>query len=146
MLFLDDSYYYGAYVLGDHVPVSMVCTSTAGVPSAPTAAPTMSIYTDDGTLVLSRSIPPLLRYTQTGLFHYDQPLNSSFSTGRYVVRFDYVVSGSNRAALGCFVVRAGGHTSGQHIAMAYIDRPDQNDWIVTQTDQGSVKIHRGPSL
>jgi len=146
MLFFQERNYRGRKVLGDEIPLGVQCTSTSGVPSAPTAAPVMTIYSDAGTKIVQKSLPPSDKYGATGLFGVNQPLNSSFATGRYWVLYTYAVSGNNRNALDSFEVVGGGSTSGQRIAMAWMDRPDGNDWLISQTNQGSIQMDRGIHL
>lgn len=136
----------GRRVLGDEISLAVQCKNGSGTPSAPTAAPTYRVYTEAGTNVVNGSLPPIERYTATGLFGRMLPLNSSFSTGRHYVRYAYAISGTNYVDTECFEVVAGGNVSGQHIAMHYIERPDGQDWILTQTDQASVTLNRGPRL
>lgn len=136
----------GRKILGDEILLGVQCKS-AGTPTAPDAAPTMKIYTEAGAAVLSKAIPPLDRYSATGLFEYMQPLNSSFAAGRYFVRYTYVISGATKAApIDSFEIVAGGSADGMYNALFYLDRPDGNDWVLGTTDQGTLTNNRGPHV
>ncbi len=115
-------------------------------PTAPTAAATFRIYTEAGVNVLNGSLPPIERYGVTGLFAFMQRLTSAFSTGRHYIRYQYAISGTNYVKLAAFEALAGGSSSGTVISMAYLDRPDGNDWLVCQTDSGATTINRGPRI
>ena len=137
----------GTRILGDEIMLGCSCDPGNGVPTAPDSAPTMRIYDSTGTLVVGKTIPPLDKFSSTGLFSYMQPLNSSFATGRYVVRYSYVISGTTYTPeFDVFEIVAGGNAAGQGISMFYLDRPDQNDFILAQTDSGSLTISRGPRI
>lgn len=137
----------GRFILGDEVPLGVQCVNGSGVPSAPTSAPTMQIYTSAGTAVLSKQIPPQDQYSATGWFGYKQALNSSFATGRYYVRYEYDVGGTTYAGeVDAFEIVDGGSTDGQILSMFFLDRPDGNDYMLVQTDQGTLGVNRGPKV
>lgn len=135
----------GRKILGDEIRLGVQCRNASRTPSAPTAAPQMRIYAEAGTLVLSKAIPPTEKSVVTGLFEYMQPLNSSFSAGRYYARYTWSVSGTDFVDWDCFEIKPGGDASGQYIALAFLDRPDA-DWIVAQHDMGGVVVNRGPRV
>jgi len=140
--------YFGRKPLGTEIPLYVQCTSTAGAPTAPDAAPTMKIYAQGGgSPVVSKSLPPLERYTATGLFRYMQMLTSAFSAGLYYVRFDYQTSGTAKSAQGTFEVTAGGDANGMVNSAFFLDRPGSGqDWILFTTDGGQVSLNRGPNV
>lgn len=136
--------YFGRFALGREIPLYVQCTSTAGVPTAPDAAPTMLIYAQGGgAAIINKRIPPLERYTATGLFQYMQMLTSSFSAGLYYVTFRYAISGTQKAAQGTFEVVAGGDSTGMYNSLFFLDRPS-TDWILGTLDSGSITLNRGP--
>lgn len=139
----------GRKAIGEEIMLGLQCVNSTGVPTAPDAAPTMKIYTSSGAgvLVLSKAIPPREQFTATGLFEYEQPLNSSFSTGRHVVRYTYSISST--AYVGepdFFEIVAGGSSNGMKDALFCLDRPDQRDWVLTTTDMGTLAANRGPKV
>ena len=137
----------GRKQVGEEIHLSVQTRNPSRTPTASTAAPTFRIYSDAGTNVLNGSLPPTERYAVTGLFEFAQRLTSAFSAGRYFVRYQYAISGTNYCPpIDFFEVLAGGSSSGTVISMAYLDRPDGNDWIVTQTDSGATTINRGPHV
>ena len=136
----------GRKILGDEIMLAVQCRNSSKAPSAPTAAPTMKIYTAAGVLVLSRSIPPIEKNTATGLFGIMQPLNSSFSAGRHYARYTYAISGTDYVDLDAFEILAGGNASGQYISLFHLDRPDGVDFVLGQIDQGGVVVNRGPKI
>lgn len=140
----------GPCVLGDELEITLQCvTPSTKVATVPDAAPTIKVYTEAGTLVVSKTLPPIDKQNVTGLFGIMLPLNSSFSTGRHVVRKEFVVSATTYVdeELDFFEIKAGGHSGGQIVSMAFIDRPEQNsDWIVSQTDMGQIGLLRGPQI
>lgn len=140
--------YFGRAPLGREIPLYVQCTSTAGAPTAPDAAPTMKIYAQGGgSPVVSKTIPPLERYTATGLFQYMQMLTSAFSAGLYYVRFDYLVSATAKAAQGTFEVTAGGDANGMVNSLFFLDRPGSGqDWLLATLDSGTVSLNRGPKV
>lgn len=137
----------GRAVIGAEIMLGCSCDPGNGVPTAPDSAPTMSVYTEAGALVASKQIPPLDQFSSTGLFEYMLPLNSSFSVGRHVVRYSFVISGTTYTTdLDTFEIVAGGDNSGQFLSLFYLDRPDGNDFILGQTEMGSLTIGRGPKV
>ena len=145
-LFFENRNNRGRHVLGDEVFLSVQCTSTSGVPTAPDAAPVMTIYDDTGARVLQKSIPPVERYTATGLFGYMQQMNSSFATGRHWVLYTYSVSTNQRNNLDTFEVVTGGNVAGQVISLHYVEQRDSQDWIIGQCDSGTLVYNRGPKI
>lgn len=132
--------YRGRGILGDELFLGVQCSD------APDAAPEMRIYTEAGVLVTTKQLPPLDR-SATGLFGYMLPLGTGFSTGRHYARYTYAVSGDQRSELDAFEILPGGHADGQIISMAFLERPDGNDWIIAQDDMGTgPRIFRGPRV
>ena len=136
----------GRRVLGDEIFLRVQCMNSSKQPAAPDAAPTVSIYNESGTRILTKSIPPLERYSTTGFFGYMQQLNSLFAVGRYAVYYSYTVSATQGdPGDDNFEVMGGGNTAGQVISMMYLDRPD-SDFILAQLDSGATSINRGPHI
>lgn len=137
----------GSKVLGDEIPLGVQCANPAGVPTAPDAAPVMKVYTNAGVLVRSMSIPPD-KGGATGLFSYMLPLNSLFSTGRHFVRYSYLILGVTYVPddIDVFVINPGGSADGEFLSLHYMDRPDQQDWVLGQTSQGVLTAARGPQI
>lgn len=139
--------YRGRKILGDEIYLGVQCVNASGTPTAPDAAPTMHICTSAGVKVLSKQIPPQDKFSATGWFGYMQPLNSSFATGRYFVRYSWAISSTTYTTQpDTFEIVAGGSSYGQYVSMFYLDRPDGNDFFLGQTDQGSVTVNRGPRV
>lgn len=132
-------------VLGDEIELSVLCR-VGNIAVTPDAAPTVDVYTETGTQVISLSIPPRNKYGITGLFTYMLPLTSLFSTGRHVVRKTFISSGQEYLApLEYFDIKAGGNASGQFIALGFLERPG-GDFLVGQVDAGALVVNRGPKL
>lgn len=137
----------GRTIVGAEILLGCSCDHGTGVPTAPDAAPTMRVYNESGTLVVSKQIPPLDRFTATGLFQYMLPITSAFSTGRHIVRYDYLIGAITHVAdLDTFEVVDGGDDDGQFLSLFYLDRPDGQDFILGMTEQGSLTISRGPKV
>lgn len=137
---------HGKVILGSQLRLTVQCTA-AGVPTAPDSAPTLKVYTDTGTLVRSLTVPPQDQTNATGLFGYLLPLNSSYSTGKHFALWSWVISSTTYTReLDHFEIVAGGHADGMLNAMFYLDRPDGNDWILTTSEQGVQRVHRGPQV
>ena len=131
--------------LGHEQRIGVQCRDGNRTPGAPTAAPTFRVYNESGTNIVNGSLPPTERYTTTGLHEYMLPLNSSFSAGRYFVRYAYAISGTNYVDFDAFEVLAGGDAKGSEISVFFLDRPD-SDWIISTVDQGAVTLNRGPRV
>ena len=138
--------YRDVKVLGDEIFLGVQCVNASGTPTAPDAAPTMHIATAAGVKVLSKSIPPQDKFNATGWFGYMQPLNSSFSTGRHFVRYSWAISSTQFVLVDHFEILAGGSTDGQYVSLFYLDRPDGQDYVLGQTDQGTMTVNRGPHV
>ena len=138
----------GRKALGEEIKLTVQCTTASRVPTAPDQAPTYRVYTEAGVLVTNGSLPPTERYQATGLFEYMLPLNSSFSTGRYFVRYAYVISSVTLVPeyQDSFEIVAGGSTDGMINSMFYLDRPDGKDFILSSTDMGTLGASRGPRI
>lgn len=106
----------------------------------------MKIYTATGTAVVSKQIPPEDKFSATGWFGYMQPLNSLFTAGRHFVRYTWAISSTQYVETDCFEIVAGGDDDGQILSMFYLDRPDNNDFVLSSTDQGNTNINRGPHV
>lgn len=138
--------YLGEYLLGEWVSIPVVCRNASRAESNPTAAPVLSIYkADDTPIVDDVTMAPFAQGERTGYFNRDVQLGASFSTGRYFALIQYAVSGSNKAELHFFEVRAGGNAKGAYVALHYYPRP-QAKFIVGQLDDGTLEMRRGPKL
>lgn len=105
----------------------------------------MKLYTAAGTLVLTKSLPPVERYIATGLFEVMQPLNSSFAVGRYYARYTWTVSATDFVGVDCFEIVAGGDADGQYTSAFFLmAQSGDADWILANTDQGTQNLGRGP--
>lgn len=140
--------YLGEYLLGEWIPIPLVCRDASGNESNPTAAPTLNIYKANDTPVTGYddvTVPPFAQGERTGYFNKNVFLNSNFSAGRYIALLQYAVSGSNKAELHFFEVVAGGNAKGAYVALFYYPRPHAN-YIVGQLDDGTLEMRRGPRL
>jgi hypothetical protein len=135
----------GRKKLGDEIFLAVQCRNGSNTPTAPDAAPLMTVYNESGTKIISKAIPPIDRYTATGLFGIMLPLNSVWSAGRYAVYYNYLIAATQFSGSDNFEITAGGDAAGQVISLFYLDRPDV-DWLVYQTDMGNTTINRNPHI
>ena len=129
--------------LGDEIELSVRCTDSNGTATAPTAAPVLTVYDSAGTLVLTRSLPPQAKGKTTGRFLLNLFLGSSFAAGSYFANYDYAISGTDYALEESFDIVAGGNSAGQYIALHFVEQGDQKDWLIGQTESGSLPLNRG---
>lgn len=134
----------GRFQLGDWLPIQMVTYDETRQPVAPTAAPVMTIYDASGTATLSRSIPPMHVGVKTGLFKFEQPLNSDFSAQQYFAHVSWTEGTHDGAELFAFRVVAGGNNKGAYDSLYFYSRPHA-DFIVGKTDMGTLETRRNPS-
>lgn len=138
-------HYYGRFMLGEHVGLSVQCLNASNVPTNPAAAPLLNIYNTAGTAVLTdadQKVPPKDVGKTTGLFEYSLFLDSQFSVGIFVVHFAYTISAS-RARLGVFEVLAGGDDKGPYTSMHWY-HPPHSKFIVGETADGTTEDRRNP--
>jgi len=139
-------YWYGLYRQGDRAPLDVQCVSTSSVPTDPSSQPLLRIYNSSGTiLVTDQRVPPKARPTRTGLFGYDQLLDSNFGTGLYTAKFNYTIGGVTLSQLGMFGVVAGGNSQGAYTSLMFYDRPHA-DFLVGETEDTTLEFRRNPYL
>ena len=136
--------YLGSYQLGDIVQLSVWCLNGTDTPVEPDAAPLAIVYSSTNTAE-ARSLPIKDRERITGYFHYRTNLDASYTAGYYTVMVNYKISGTNFAKLWHFQVLAGGNDQGNGISMHFFKQPGA-DYVLLQTDQGTMKRLRNPAL
>lgn len=138
--------YLGRFQLGEFVPLSLDCRTTAATEVSPTAAPTVSIYKTNDTAVLdAKSLAPYIKGQLTGHFRGEVFLNSSYSAGRYHGIFSWASGGSTYRQEFSFEVVAGGNVKGEYIGLRYYRRPHA-DYVVGLTDGGVLEFRRNPRV
>lgn len=137
----------GRYILGSWVPLEVQCRNGSFVPTAPDAAPTVTVYASgsDTPVVDSLKMPPKDKPTRVGYFGVTQHLTGSFAVGHYTAHYKYEISASARAHSDTFEIVAGGSAHAQATGLQFYRRPD-SDWIVAHQDTGSFRLRRNPRL
>ena len=137
--------YLGGFQVGDVVPVTVQCHDGSRVPTDPSAAPTVRVYSAAGSTIetdLKMSRHP--HRGETGLFLLRLFLDGDYSEGHYEVRVAYTVSVARRPRFR-FQVLPGGNAKGAYRALAYYDKTG-GDYLVGETDSNELEIRRGPYL
>ena len=134
-----------AFILGEEVPIRVQCRNGSGVPANPTAAPQAKIYDAAGTLKETKSLYPIDKYGETGWFETKVFLGAGYATGQHWARVTYTATVA-KCVLRTWMVLASGDTGGQYISLFHLDRPDGRDFVLGQTDAGSVTVNRGPKV
>lgn len=137
--------YRGRQMLGTEISLGVLCINGSLVPSAPTAAPTVDIYSASEKILAGISMPPMDRYRTTGYFQHKIFLDGRFSAGQYRAVYRYTVGSYNAVVVDFFEVVAGGNVAGTPIAMYFYRRP-HCDWVVQQADSGRIFKRRNPNL
>lgn len=140
--------YRGRYQLGDEVLIGVQCTDESGNPAAPDAAPTMTIYADDGSKpVENKAIPPKDRAESTGLFEHFVRLGSDFAAGAYSVLYKWATGDGDfhGQAVDHFEILPGGHVDGTVLGLHYFDA-GHAQFLVQQTDAGLIKAGKNPRV
>lgn len=137
--------FLGHYQLGDLVPITVWTMDSNDTPQKPDDVPVVHIYDADGDPADGRTIPIIDQRNTTGYFHYRFNLDSQYSTGDYTAIANYVISSTHYAAIHQFEVLPGGNAEGNGIAMHFFKQAAA-DYILMQTDQGTLKRLRNPSL
>lgn len=137
--------YRGRRVLGQEICLGVLCVNGSRVPSEPTAAPTLSIYSDSARVVGGLTIPPADRYGSPGYFQRKVFLDGRFTTGQYRAVMRYTIGAYEGVAVDTFEIVPGGDAAGTPIAMYFYRRPNC-DWVIQQTDAGTILKRRNPRL
>lgn len=138
----------GRFILGDFLPLHVMCINGSLVEAAPTTAASYTIYDSSGTVITGADdvkMAPHDKPTRTGWFYAEHRLGSNFSAGRHDVLVEYTVSGSVRTRQFCFEIVAGGHTSGAYIGLEYQASP-QARFVVGLPEAGTLEQRKGPSV
>lgn len=138
----------GRYQLGDEAVVGVQCVDGSDVPTAPDAAPTISVYNSSGTkLINDKPIPPKDRANATGLFEHFVRLGSDFAVGIYTVLYKWTTGEGafSGRSVDHFQIVEGGHVDGTVIAMHYY-AAQQAAFIVQHTDAGLIKAGKNPRV
>jgi len=133
------------YTLGEFVPLSVWCRNLVGTPVLPDAAPIAAIYSDTGKAAEFK-MPICDRFRVNGYFAYGLFLGKGiYATGRYRVRYQYVIDGDVFAAEQVFEVIPGGNEDGTGISTHFYRRP-QSSFLLMQSMGGRVMRRRNPHL
>ncbi len=136
--------YRGRYLLGDRLPLSVLCLNGSGVPSVPDRSPFVLLFSGS-TLIVSYRIPVNDKQRQTGLFQFVQQLDSRFSVGRLRAVYQYQISGTSYGSEDAAEIVAGGDANGAGVGLYYFRAP-QADHALVQVDSGRVLRRRNPRL
>lgn len=137
--------FLGHYQLGDLVPISVWTRTAADTPTEPDDVPAVHVMDSDGDVSVGRTIPIVDRMDVTGYFLYRINLNENFAAGYWTVHITYAIGGNHFAETRQFEILAGGNAEGNGIAM-YFFKPPNNDYVLMQTDRGTLKRLRNPSV
>jgi hypothetical protein len=137
--------YRGRFVLGEEVPLGVLCFDGSGTPSAPDAAPMVDVYSGAAKVLSGQPLPALDKFGTTGLFAWPLLLDARFAPGKYTAVYRYLVGGTAGGDEDTFDVLAGGNADGQVLSMFWYPRPQAN-FIVYQTSDGSIRKGRNPSV
>lgn len=144
--------YLGQHQLGEHIYLNCTTVNGSRTPVAPDAAPTITVFDNTGTLLLTaKKIPAVNKDRYTGVFGYNLfignnahvPLAKAFVVGKYFVRYDWEISSTAGMNLDCFDVVAGGNASGAVVSMELFSQP-HGDHLVMQLDSGKIVAGRNP--
>jgi len=97
----------GAFAVEATVPLACPCTTTAGVPVAPDAAPTYIVLNAAGTTIASGTLSSSDTASKTGLRTgtLTAAASAGFAAGNtYRIRYDYAVSSTARQIMESFSV------------------------------------------
>ena len=140
--------YRGRYQLGDEATIGVQCTNADGTPTAPDAAPTITVYAADGeTIVIDKPIPPKDRAASTGLFEHFLRLGSDYEAGAYSALYKWTTNDGGFAgrAVDHFEILPGGSADGTVLGLHYYDA-GHAQFLVQQTDAGFVKAGKNPRV
>lgn len=138
--------YLGRHQLGDWVPIAVKCYDETVAPQNPDAAPTLTIYDNDGAVALSvGSIPVYQKNVKTGLFRTEVQLDSNFSAGQYAALVEWTEGTHDGKELSRFEVVGGGHASGAYLQIHEYKTP-QAKYLVGSTDAGVLESRRSPRV
>lgn len=139
--------YFGRYMLGTEIPLSVLTVDADQLPTAPDVPPVLKIWSAT-TLVLSAQMPVADRFGTTQnktFFIYPLFLGGAYSAGLYDVTFSWDISSFAGVEAGNFEVVAGGHSDGAIIAMTLYHRPEA-DYVVWQNTAGKLQRSRNPRV
>lgn len=137
--------YRGRYQIGTHVPLHVLTVNGSNVPSFPTDAPRIEVWSATAKVVSNKAVPVVDRFGQTGLFGHRLFLDGRFSAGRYTVYYRYLVGTYQGVVEDTFEVVAGGDGDGAVIALNYYERPHAV-FCVFQLDSGRLVKGRNPRV
>ena len=135
--------YLGAKQLGDTVALLLWSRDLDGLPTAPDAAPTVEIWSDD--LIETISLPAYPN-SDAKVFFYELFLSkTAYTPGTYYLHYEYILSGDTLTAMDVLEIRAGGDSEGPGISMHFFRQP-AGDFVLMQGRSGRVLRLKNPSL
>jgi hypothetical protein len=137
--------YRGRYQLGVEIPLGILTVNGSSLPSFPTTAPLVEVWSATAQVIPGRKMPVVDRFGTTGLFGLNLFLDARFSAGMYTAIYRYTVGSYQGQEEDVFEVVAGGDPAGSVIAMAYYDRPHAK-FCVMQLDSGRLISRRNPRV
>jgi hypothetical protein len=138
--------YLGRFSRGQVVTLTLRCVDAAGAPSLPDAAPLAEVW-GESSLVDTFKVPVADRHGVTGYFALPVHLDGRFpETGFLAVVYHYQLSGVHFVKGDGFEVVPGGTVDGAGVGMFYAGGLAGADYVLVQTDRGSVLRKRNPRL
>jgi len=125
--------YRGRYQLGDYVTLTFQSVDANGVPTTPTAIPSVQIFDPNGVLQFTLQTPATDQALVTGLFQLRWFVTQG-ALGNWRAIFAYVIGAFSGLIEDTYEVIEGGDPRyGNVISMTYFIRPDA-DYIVYEVD------------
>jgi len=135
----------GRYLQGQRLSLSIVTRNASGTAIQPDRCPTVRIYNDAGTLIVSYRLPMMDRFGQTALFQYVQLMDARFAVGRLRIVYLWSISSVNYSDVDIAEVTDGGDPEGAGVSMFVLDSPIGQQ-VLTQQESGAVLHRRNPRM
>lgn len=139
--------YLGRYQQGQTIVFLLQCVNEDGTATLPEIPPQIKIWNPSGTLIATSQMPILDRYAFTGLFYHRLFLSHGYTvTGGWQATYLYnTSSGHYGFQADNFELLPGGDPDGHVVGMYHYRRPHA-DFLVHQTESGSIKKGRNPRV
>tara|TARA_R110000803_G_scaffold205530_4_gene272296 strand:+ start:17148 stop:17561 length:414 start_codon:yes stop_codon:yes gene_type:complete len=135
--------YLGRHILGDSIPLSLDSVTPALVPTTPDSTPVAKIYDASGSAVETVSLGS--KDLTKKLFDKSHFLGSSYSAGRYMILYQWIISAVTYHSTESFDILTGGDADGHALSLEGFDI-GLAEHLLYQTESGKLVSGRNPAL
>ena len=137
--------FIGHYTVGQLLPLRLLVVNDQGQGTLPDESPLATVYDSAGECISQYTLPCRDQNSCTGWFQDRVNLDNKYQVGRYTTFYTFLLSGVPCGRLEQWEIVAGGDGVGSGVGL-YFYRQPQADFLLLQTDRGTLVTRRNPRV